>query len=146
VTGVFAVLLIADTLSGMGGTSALYSARIATIGRTRPSIPPSGQHPCGEGKGGQTTSVGSFILCGIAAPVLCVMKGANTPGHRGTRAGKKIYLSKSAWILAVGLSAADGKCLADAASIGNGSKGSLVASTRALTDVHPARCRRRCRS
>ena len=125
--------VIADTLSGMGGTSALYVGENCNDW-TDATLDASHGNTHAGGKGWTNNNVG-VSSCAIASRVLCVMKGANTPVTVAPVAGKKIYLSKSAWIPGGGLSAADAKCLADAPASVTAVKAVLVASTRALTDV-----------
>lgn len=125
--------VIADTLSGMTGTGGPYFGENcgdwtdATMDTSRGSTHAGG-------KGWAYNNVG-VSPCGLPSRVLCVMKGANTPVSVTPVAGKRIYLSRSAWVPGGGLAAADAKCLAEAPASVKAAKAVLVASTRALTDV-----------
>jgi hypothetical protein len=125
--------VIADTLSGMGGTSALFVGE--NCNDWTDSTLETSRGSTHAGAKGWTSNNAGVSSCGIASRVMCVMKGANTPVIVTPAAGKKIYLTKSAWIPGSGLSAADAKCMADAPASVTAVKAVLVASTRAITDV-----------
>jgi hypothetical protein len=90
-------------------------------------------HTHAGGRGWLFDSMAQF--CSTPLRVRCVMKGRNTPVAVTPVAGKKIYVTKSGWSPAGGISAADAKCLADAPGSMPAAKAVLVASTRTLTDV-----------
>ncbi len=122
--------VIADTLSGMGGTGVLYNCNDwtdSTLNTTH------GNTHAG-GKWWIVNNVG-ISSCANASRVICLMKGANTPVTVTPVVGKKIYLTKTGWVPGGGLAAADAKCLADAPTSVRDVKAVLVASTRALADV-----------
>jgi hypothetical protein len=125
--------VIADTLSGMSDTDKVYAGENCNDW-TDATVNTSHGHTHAGGRGWPSNNVG-VSSCAIASRVICVMKGASTPVAVTPVAGKKIYLTKSAWIPAGGLSAADAKCLLDAPASVSAAKAVLVASTRTLADV-----------
>ena len=125
--------VIGDTLSGMSDTDKIYAGENCTDW-TDATVNASHGHTHAGGRGWPSNNVG-VSSCAIASRVICVMKGASTPVAVTPVAGKKLYLTKSAWFPGGGLSAADAKCLLDAPASVSVAKAVLVASTRALADV-----------
>ena len=121
------------TLSGMGDTDKLYAGANCNDW-TDATLEASHGHTHAGGRGWPSNNAG-LSLCSIPSRVICVMKGASTPVAVTPVAGKKIYLTKSAWFPGGGLAAADAKCLLDAPASVTAAKAVLVASTRALADV-----------
>jgi hypothetical protein len=125
--------VIGDTLSGMVGTSQVawgYNCQDWTDATAYTSR--GHTHAGGLGWTGNNVGVSS---CGIRDRVVCVMKGGQTPVTVTPVAGKKIYLTRSAWLPGGGLADADAKCLADAPASVVAAKAVLAASSRDLTDV-----------
>jgi hypothetical protein len=120
------------TLSGMSSTGALYTGYNCNdwsdvtlkAARSHTHVGARGW-PYGR----------NMALCNTASRILCVMKGMSTPVTVTPVSGKKIYLTKSAWVPGGGVADADAKCMTDAPASVTSAKAILVASTRALADV-----------
>jgi hypothetical protein len=121
------------TFSGMDGNAALYTGDNCNDWSSTTPYAAIG-HTHAGGKGWPRAIVG-FSSCGGSMRVLCVMKGAATPVSVTPVAGKKIYLTKSAWVPGGGVADADATCMANAPASVTSARAILVASTRALTDV-----------
>jgi hypothetical protein len=126
--------VIGYTFSGMNGSGALDAAQYACNDWSDTTLNAHKGHTHAGAKGWPYNNVG-ISSCNVASRVLCVMKGMSTPVSLTAATGKKIYLTKSAWVPGGGLAAADTKCMTEAPASVTSAKAILVASTRALTDV-----------
>jgi hypothetical protein len=128
------VRVIGGVLAGLSLTGTLGSYNCSDWTDSSKLMNSSTTHSAGKGWVYNNMGVSD---CTMTSRVLCLMKGRNTPVTATPVAGKRIYLTRSAWSPGGGLASADSKCLADAPSGVVSAKAVLVASNRALSSVLP---------